>query len=307
MASEPEVQAKDDEAFEGPVTPEVAEPGPDDSPASPMAGLPVGATFGSLVHAVLEHTDPDAADLRAEILRHLDDQLGWWPVDLDRDELADALVAVCDSPLGSLADGTTLRAIPLRDRLRELDFELPLSGGDLLAGRRHPPPSATWRRCCAPIFPRATRSAATPTRSTSPRSAGRACAATSPAPSTWCSGSPGRATWSSTTRPTGSVPATSRSPPTPTAPQALAGAMQHSDYPLQALLYAAVLHRFLRWRQPGYRPEEHLGGVLYLYLRGMCGPETPLVDGEPCGVFSWRPPVALVEALSDLLDGGDPA
>ena len=49
--------------------------------------------------------------------------------------------------------------------------------------------------------------------------------------------------------------------------------MGHSDYPLQALLYAAVLHRFLRWRQPGYDPEQHLGGVLYLYLRGMCGPD----------------------------------
>ena len=79
--------------------------------------------------------------------------------------------------------------------------------------------------------------------------------------------------------------------------------MGHSDYPLQALLYAAVLHRFLRWRQPGYDPELHLGGVLYLYLRGMCGPETPLVDGAPCGVFAWRPPIALVDALSDLLDG----
>jgi exodeoxyribonuclease V beta subunit len=44
--------------------------------------------------------------------------------------------------------------------------------------------------------------------------------------------------------------------------------------------------------------------VLYLYLRGMCGPDTPLVDGAPCGVFAWRPPVALVEELSDLLDGG---
>ena len=83
--------------------------------------------------------------------------------------------------------------------------------------------------------------------------------------------------------------------------------MGHSDYPLQALLYAAVLHRFLRWRQPGYDPERHLGGVLYLYLRGMCGPDTPLVDGAPCGVFAWRPPVALVEALSDLLDGVVPA
>ena len=35
----------------------------------------------------------------------------------------------------------------------------------------------------------------------------------------------------------------------------------------------------------------------------MCGPATPRVDGLPCGVFSWRPPVALVEELSDLLDG----
>jgi exodeoxyribonuclease V beta subunit len=86
-------------------------------------------------------------------------------------------------------------------------------------------------------------------------------------------------------------------------PEALREAMGHSDYPLQALLYAVVLHRFLRWRQPGYDPDLHLGGVLYLYLRGMCGPATPIVDGEPCGTFSWRPPAALVEALSDLLDG----
>ena len=79
--------------------------------------------------------------------------------------------------------------------------------------------------------------------------------------------------------------------------------MVEAHYPLQALLYAVVLHRFLRWRLTGYDPEEHLGGVMYLYLRGLCGPDTPVVDGERCGVFSWRPPVALVEAVSDLLDG----
>ncbi len=89
-------------------------------------------------------------------------------------------------------------------------------------------------------------------------------------------------------------------------PGALDAAMTHSDYPLQALLYAVVLHRFLRWRQPGYDPEQHVGGVVYLYLRGMCGPQTPLIDGEPCGVFAWRPPVALLEELSDLLDGSRP-
>ena len=302
VASEPEVQAKDDEAFEGPVTPEVAEPAPADSPVSPMAGLPVGATFGSLVHAVLEHTDPEAADLRAEILRHLDDQLGWWPVDLDREELADALVAVCDSPLGPLADGTTLRAIPLRDRLRELDFELPLSGGDLSRGG-----DSTTLGDLAPLL-RAHLPEGDPVR-------GYADALDHPALGGqslrgYLTGSvdvvlrlPGprylvvdyKTNWLGPR----DVPLTAHA----YRPEALAGAMQHSDYPLQALLYAAVLHRFLRWRQPGYRPEEHLGGVLYLYLRGMCGPETPLVDGEPCGVFSWRPPVALVEALSDLLDG----
>jgi len=35
----------------------------------------------------------------------------------------------------------------------------------------------------------------------------------------------------------------------------------------------------------------------------MCGPETPVVGGIPCGVFTWRAPVPLVEELSDLLAG----
>jgi exodeoxyribonuclease V beta subunit len=70
------------------------------------------------------------------------------------------------------------------------------------------------------------------------------------------------------------------------------------------LLYTVVLHRFLRWRVPGYDPVVHLGGVLYLFVRGMCGAETPVIDGQPCGVFSWRPPAGLVAALSDLLDEG---
>jgi exodeoxyribonuclease V beta subunit len=84
----------------------------------------------------------------------------------------------------------------------------------------------------------------------------------------------------------------------------LAEAMLHSDYPLQALLYCVVLHRFLRWRQPGYSPDDHLGGVLYLFVRGMCGTATPVVDGHPAGVFSWKPPASMVVAMSDLLDTG---
>jgi exodeoxyribonuclease V beta subunit len=44
--------------------------------------------------------------------------------------------------------------------------------------------------------------------------------------------------------------------------------------------------------------------VLYLFVRGMCGVDTPVLDGHPCGVFSWRPPAELVAALSELLDVG---
>ncbi|WP_243058521.1 UvrD-helicase domain-containing protein [Nocardioides sp. SR21] len=289
VTSEPEVSAKDDEELE-PAALEFVPPA-DDVP-SPMAGLPVGATFGSLVHAVLEHTDPDAPDLRAELLGHIDEQLGWWPVDLDREELADALVAVCDSPLGPLASGLTLRQLSLADRLREMDFELPL--GDSRLGdigpllERHLPPGDPVREyagaLAGPLGEQTLRGYLTGSVDVVLRLPGPRYLVVDY-----------KTNWVGPT----DAPLTAHS----YRPEALDAAMGHSDYPLQALLYAAVLHRFLRWRQPGYDPSVHLGGVLYLYLRGMCGPSTPLVDGAPCGVFAWQPPVALVEGLSDLLDG----
>ena len=48
--------------------------------------------------------------------------------------------------------------------------------------------------------------------------------------------------------------------------------MQRSHYVLQALLYSVALHRYLRWRLPGYDPASDLAGVHYLFLRGMLGP-----------------------------------
>jgi exodeoxyribonuclease V beta subunit len=87
-------------------------------------------------------------------------------------------------------------------------------------------------------------------------------------------------------------------------PAALAFEMPRVHYPLQALLYTAALHRYLRWRLAGYDPARHLAGVAYLFIRGMTGAETPLVGAERCGVFVWNPPAALVVALSDLLDRG---
>ena len=325
--SEPEVTAKQDEtdtALDGlPDLAALESSSPEEVPAelampSPMADLPVGATFGSLVHAVLEHTDPAAPDLRAELAAHLDEQLVWWPVDVDREALVEALVAVCDSPLGSATrppgtdgegDGAgvdaTLRGIGLKDRLRELDFELPLSGGDLAergAGTvlgdlaplllRHLPEGDPVRGYAEAL--------AVPALGRQPLR-GYLTGSVDVVLRLGERSDPRYVIVDYKTNWLGSreEPLTAHS----YRPAALDAAMAHSDYPLQALLYAVVLHRFLRWRQPGYDPERHLGGVVYLYLRGMCGPDTPRVDGEPCGVFTWRPPVALLDDLSDLLDG----
>jgi exodeoxyribonuclease V beta subunit len=83
--------------------------------------------------------------------------------------------------------------------------------------------------------------------------------------------------------------------------------MTHAHYRLQALLYVVALHRYLRWRLPGYSTAHNLAGAKYLFVRGMTGPDTPMVDNEPCGVFTWQPAPALVEELSDTLDRGEAA
>jgi exodeoxyribonuclease V beta subunit len=88
-------------------------------------------------------------------------------------------------------------------------------------------------------------------------------------------------------------------------PEALQAEMVSAHYPLQALLYQVALHRYLRWRLAGrYDPERHLGGVLYLFVRGMSALEPVDVDGHPCGVWSWRAPAGLIEAVSDLFERG---
>jgi len=275
--------------------------------SSPMADLPVGATFGSLVHAVLEHADPAADDFRAELLSHIREQLVWWPVDLDADALADALVAVCSSPLGPLAGERTLLDLRQPDRLRELDFELPLAGGDDATY----PASAVTLADLAPLLRRhlpegdpvlsyASRLERDPDLGAQPL-LGYLTGSIDVVLRVDVEGSQRFLTVDYKTNWLGDLDA----PLTAYdyRPAMLDEAMAHSDYPLQALLYTVVLHRFLRWRLPDYDPATHLGGVLYLYLRGMCGPETPRVDGAPCGIFAWRPPAALVQELSALLDG----
>jgi exodeoxyribonuclease V beta subunit len=268
---------------------------------SPMTALPRGATFGSLVHAVLENADPTTADFAAELEAHARRELNWWSVEVTPAGLAAALMPMNDTSLGPLANGLTLRQIGLSDRLRELDFEIPLAGGDVRGAAPNVSVSDVGELLRAylpaddPMVPYVDRLTSATLGNQSLRG--------------YLSGS---------------IDAVLRLPDqrylvvdyktnylgdnaADYNHARMAEAMLHSDYPLQALLYTAVLHRFLRWRVAHYDPALHLGGVLYLFVRGMCGPDTPVIDGQPCGVFSWQPPAGLVVALSDLLDEGRPA
>jgi exodeoxyribonuclease V beta subunit len=85
----------------------------------------------------------------------------------------------------------------------------------------------------------------------------------------------------------------------------LTAAMVEGNYVLQSTLYQIALHRYLSWRLPGYDPNRHLGGSIYLFLRGTTGPPTPVVDGVRQGVHIWRPPPEMVVALSRLFESDE--
>ena len=63
-------------------------------------------------------------------------------------------------------------------------------------------------------------------------------------------------------------------------------------YELQYVLYLLALHRLLKLRLPDYDYDRHVGGALYLFLRGS--------HGAAGGVHAERPPRVLIEALDHL-------
>ena len=81
----------------------------------------------------------------------------------------------------------------------------------------------------------------------------------------------------------------------------MADEMAYHHYILQYHLYSVALHRFLRHRIPDYDYEQHFGGALYLFIRGMLGPTAPLQpNGEPFGVYFHRPDPQLISQLDAL-------
>ena len=297
VASEPEEPLVDDES--APHAPPVNGDGRDALRAVPslLAEMPVGTEVGTLVHRVFEAVDFAAPDLDVELASEIAAAQARRRVELgDVDQAVAGLRAAIETPLGS--GGVALREVVRADRLDELNFELPLVGGDdpsgpaltlsAIAGvlRAHGDPYA--QRLLDPRLRESVRGYLTGSIDLVLRLDGERFTVVD-YKTNWLA-PPGEELTAWHHR-----------------PAALNAEMTHAHYRLQALLYVVALHRYLRWRLPGYSAARNLGGALYLFVRGMTGPETPVVDGTPCGVFTWHPPPALVEALSDVLDRGEAA
>lgn len=76
--------------------------------------------------------------------------------------------------------------------------------------------------------------------------------------------------------------------------QAVKKAMKASNYTLQYLIYTIAVKRWLESRLPDFDYEQHFGGVIYLYLRG-------IRQGKDTGIFNDKPAKALMDQLEDLL------
>jgi len=77
--------------------------------------------------------------------------------------------------------------------------------------------------------------------------------------------------------------------------EAMQATVASHRYDLQYVLYLLALHRQLQLRLPDYDYDRHVGGALYLFLRGSRAP------GQ--GIHRARPPRELIEALDALFKG----
>jgi len=80
-------------------------------------------------------------------------------------------------------------------------------------------------------------------------------------------------------------------------PEVMHAAMLAARYDLQYVLYVLALHRQLAARLPDYDYDRHMGGAVYMFLRGWEAP------GQ--GLYADRPARGLIEQLDALFGGRD--
>jgi exodeoxyribonuclease V beta subunit len=75
-------------------------------------------------------------------------------------------------------------------------------------------------------------------------------------------------------------------------PAALQDVVLHKRYDVQYVLYTLALHRLLKVRLSGYDYDQHIGGAVYIFMRG--------IEAKGAGVHVCKPPKTLIDALDAL-------
>jgi exodeoxyribonuclease V beta subunit len=274
----------------------------DDSLSRGMRGkllaLPKGADFGKYIHELMEHVDFASPDLRGSILASIHRQPSGKFTTLDKDDLIDGLVAAIETPIDEIAEGYSLRKIKPSEQLAEMTFFFNiLNPGVRLLGSIASLASKDPNKVFEQYFESLAESAGN--KSFDGLMTGSIDGLYR------LSGVWGEK-FVVVDYKTNALHSASGTPEEIVASygfDSMKSEMELHDYPLQALVYSVALHRFLELRLPNYDPEKHLGGSGYLFLRGMTGVDTPVVDGKRNGVFAWRPSAETVLKVSELFNG----
>ena len=277
---------------------------------APLGVLKAGTAFGTFVHGVLEEVDFEASPLEGAIAESVAKQARRTGLDLETlapaglngpQLLVDGLCAAIHTPLGPLFAGASLAQLQRADRLDELGFDMRIGTegthatvrdigrlvvdhlpdghllgpwADALAGGSIYVELSGFLTGSIDLVARVHHDDAPDTFVVADYKTNRL-----------------------TKRGSTQVTADYR-------PERMAEGMVEHHYPLQALLYAAALHRYLRWKLPNSTGPTLVSGAAYLFVRGMTGPEVAMTgDGLPNGVFTWELPPGLVVEMSNLLDG----
>jgi exodeoxyribonuclease V beta subunit len=276
----------------------------------PLASFPGGAVAGTLLHEIFEHADfawvepQDSEQLNAvateRMLAH-----GYDP-ERHLETLVPGLQQVFATPLGGTLGDLRLQDVPLACRLDELRFDLPILGG-----ARRAPESDSLRPAQELVAALRSRDdgvlpddwLASLARLDRVRLAGFLTGSIDlvfRAPA-----SDGTSRWFVADYKSNRIDPkrTGRCVPQGFARSDMTAEMARHDYFLQYHLYTVALHRYLRWRLPDYDYDEHMGGVYYLFFRGMIGTDTEREGSHVHGCWFDRPSRTVVDALDRALSG----
>ena len=256
--------------------------------------LPKGKDFGTTLHFVLEHLDPTAHDLEAEVSRAVDAHVSPATLKKYRNDLIDGLVRAIRTPFGVMWRDCSLRDIPKSSRLEEARFDAKLSEGGLYSVPNTKAIGDFVFSTVAEEDP--LREYGALLRSAPQGVALRGTLNGSIDALLHVSTEPHRfvvsdykSNW---LRDPSDVHPLERY-----SPENLWNAMTSNHYQLQALIYGVAAYRYLRSRgMSAVVADQSVAGFAYLFVRGLIGEsqtpiqqgaQNPFFNGQRYGVSSW--------------------